>query len=357
MSKNKNSSKNSDETPLNYIKINQKNFIEELTSKDYIAVTSNLLKSFSMLEEHIGSEINTFFNLLLPESKENDQFKINTLIASKSKTDNIYLENCLNDILNRPELNYIILTKELSEQLATIIKEIYRKMKKKLIKNFEQLVEEAKKFRENSNQNDIIKKYRIEKTKNFKNLNENENILFNGIKKFPMNNEINSKENKNSKILNKNKFMFIKNKNIEKNENEILYKFKKLKEDNSYDLPIEMLILIRKFNYIKKIKLVLNTKTNSDEGENYFRNSNTTYYSSIISTDSILEKNDIENFILVFLNLEWLFPNLMEIDSDLTSDELTEYLVNNVYSFDLKIFSEVFKRDNNKLSIIGIKIF
>ena len=354
MSENKNSSKNSDEIPLNYIKINQKNFIEELTSKDYIAVTSNLLKSFSMLEEHIGSEINTFFNLLLPESKENDQFKINTLIASKSKADNIHLENCLNDILNRPELNYIILTKELSEQLATIIKEIYRKMKKKLIKNFEQLVEEAKKFRENSNQNDIIKKYRIEKTKNFKNLNENENILFNGIKKFSVNNEINSKENKNSKILNKNKFMFIKNKILEKNENEILYKFKKLKEDNSYDLPIEMLILIRKFNYIKKIKLVLNTKTNSDEGENYFRNSNTTYYSSIISTDSILEKNDIENFILVFLNLEWLFPNLMEIDSDLTSDELTEYLVNNVYSFDLKIFSEVFKRDNNKLSILPI---
>ena len=354
MSENKNSSKNSDEIPLNYIKINQKNFIEELNSKDYIAVTSNLLKSFSMLEEHIGSEINTFFNLLLPESKENDQFKINTLISSKSKTDNIHLENCLNDILNRPEFNYLILTKELSEQLATIIKEIYRKMKKKLIKNFEQLVEEAKKFRENSNQNDIIKKYRIEKTKNFKNINENENILFNGIKKFPMNNEINSKENKNSKILNKNKFMIIKNKNIEKNENENLYKFKKLKEDNSYDLPIEMLILIRKFNYIKKIKLVLNTKTNSDEGENYFRNSNTTYYSSIISTDSILEKNDIENFILVFLNLEWLFPNLMEIDSDLTSDELTEYLVNNIYSFDLKIFSEVFNRDNNKLSILPI---
>ena len=74
MTEKRRSSKNSDESPLNYIKINQKNFIEELTSKDYIVVTSNLLKSFSMLEEHIGSEINTFFNLLLPESKENDQF-------------------------------------------------------------------------------------------------------------------------------------------------------------------------------------------------------------------------------------------------------------------------------------------
>ena len=115
-----------------------------------------------------------------------------------------------------------------------------------------------------------------------------------------------------------------------------------------------MLILIRKFNYIKKLRLVLNTETNSDEGDSNYRNSNTTYYNSIISSDSILEKNDIENFILVFLNLEWLFPNLKEIDSDLTSDELTEYLIENVYSFDLKIFSDVFNRDNNKLGILPI---
>ena len=85
-----------------------------------------------MIEDHIGAEINTFFNFLLPESKGNDQFKINTLVASKSKTDNTYLETCLSDILTRPELNYVILTKELSEQLSTIIKEIYRKTKKKI---------------------------------------------------------------------------------------------------------------------------------------------------------------------------------------------------------------------------------
>ena len=248
MNEKKKSSKDSDDSPLDYIKNNQKNIIEELTSKDYIAVTSNLLKSFSMIEDHIGAEINTFFNFLLPESKDNDQFKINTLVASKSKADNIYLETCLSDILNRPELNYVILTKELSEQISTIIKEIYRKIKKKYIKNFDQLVEETKKFSENNNYNDILKKYRIEKPKNTKN-NENENMLFNNnIKKFQINNEINIKENKTSKILNKSKNASIKNKNFEKNENELLYKFKKLKDDNSYNLPVEMLILIRKFS-------------------------------------------------------------------------------------------------------------
>ena len=361
MKEKKKSSKDSDDSPLDYIKINQKNIIEELTSKEYIAVTSNLLKSFSMIEDHIGAEINTFFNILLPESKCNDQFKINTLVASKTKTDNTYLETCLSDILNRPELNYVILTKELSEQLSTIIKEIYRKSKKKYIKSFEQLVAEAKKFSENNSYNDILKKYRIERPKITKN-NENENMLFNnGIKKFQINNETNIKENKNSKTFNKNKNVSIKNKNFEKNENEMLYKFRKLKDDNSYNLPVEMLILVRKFSYVKKLKLVLNTEINSDEGENNFNysntnntaTSNTTYYNSIISTDYTLEKNDIENFILVFLNLEWLFPNIMEIDVDLTSDGLTEYLMNNVFYFDFNIFSNAFKKENN-LSILPI---
>ena len=69
-------------------------------------------------------------------------------------------------------------------------------------------------------------------------------MLFNnGIKKFQINNEINIKENKNSKTFNKNKNANIKNKNFEKNENEMLYKFRKLKDDNSYNLPVEMLIL------------------------------------------------------------------------------------------------------------------
>ena len=362
MNDKKKSSKNSDDSLLNYIKINQKNIIEELAPKEYIAVTSILLKSFSMIEDHIGVEINRFFNFLLPESKENDQLKINKLIASKSKTDNIYLENCLNEILNKPELNYVILTKELCEQISTILKEIFRKIKKKYIKSFEQLVEEAKKIWEKNGRNNIIKKYKIDKSKNIKSTNENENMLFNNsLKKFQINNEINIKETNSSKIIKKHKTTNIKLKNFEKNENEMLYKFKKLKDDNSYILPVEMLILIRKFSYVKKLKLVLNTEINSDEGENNLNYtntnntaaSNTTYYNSIISNDFTLEKNDIENFILVFLNLEWLFPNIMEIDADLTSEGLTEYLLNNVYLFDLKIFSNVFKKDNN-LSILPI---
>ena len=122
------------------------------------------------------------------------------------------------------------------------------------------------------------------------------------------------------------------------------------------NLPVEMLILIRKFSLVKKLKLVLNTETNSEENECSFtfnNNSNTANNTSNFSNDSVLEKNDVQNNILIFLNLEWLFPNVVEIEVDLTCDTLTEYLINNVYAHNLRVFSEIFKKDI-KLSILPI---
>ena len=93
MNEKTNTSEESGETPLNYIKINQKNILEELTQDEYISITSNLLKTFSIIEDNIGSEINNFFNILIPENKESDQLKLNLAISSKSKTDNSTIEN------------------------------------------------------------------------------------------------------------------------------------------------------------------------------------------------------------------------------------------------------------------------
>ena len=353
MAEKKKSSKNSDDS-INYIKINHKNYIEELSQKEYIAVTSNLLKSFSMIEDNIGAEINNFFNCLLPESKESDQLKLNMSISSKTKTDNNYLENCLNEILNRPELNHAILTKELSEQLSTIIKEGYKKKKKKYVKSYEQLIDLAKKFLEDNRDNDIIKRYKIEKTRHLKTISENDLVLFNSsLKKLQqINNEVNIKETKSNKCIptkNKN----IKNKS-EKNVNEIFYKFKKLKDDSSFKLPVELLILIRKFNFVKKLKLILNTEMNSDENDNLlYINNNTTSNTTNNSIDIILEKSDVQNNIMIFLNLEWLFPNVVEIDVDLSCDILNDYLINNIYSSNLKNFNKIFHKDI-KLNILPV---
>ena len=353
------SSNESDDTPLDYIKINQKNIIEELTQDDYILITSNLLKTFSIIEDNIGSDINKFFNILLPESKETDQLKLNLAISSKSKVEYSIIENYLSEIMNRPELNYVVLNKELNEQISTILKEAYKKLKSKKIKVYEQIAEEGKKFIDKNSYKDILKKYRKERKKGLKTLGETDVILHNNsLNKHQSN--LNLKESKSSKMLIKLKNQSFKGKipSIEKNESLNFYEFKKSSDDNNHNLPVEMLILIRKFNFVKKLKLVLKTEnTYSDETDNnssiniFNILSNNLINNSEYSNDSLLDKSDVQNTIFVFLNLEWLFPNVVEIDVDLTCPELTDFLVNNIYSTYLKVFSKIFKKDI-KLNIL-----
>ena len=353
------SSNESDDTPLDYIKINQKNIIEELTQDDYILITSNLLKTFSIIEDNIGSDINKFFNILLPESKETDQLKLNLAISSKSKVEYSIIENYLSEIMNRPELNYVVLNKELNEQISTILKEAYKKLKSKKIKVYEQIAEEGKKFIDKNSYKDILKKYRKERRKGVKTLGETDVILHNNsLNKHQSN--LNLKESKSSKMLIKLKNQSFKGKipSIEKNESLNFYEFKKSSDDNNHNLPVEMLILIRKFNFVKKLKLVLKTEnTYSDETDNnssiniFNILSNNLINNSEYSNDSLLDKSDVQNTIFVFLNLEWLFPNVVEIDVDLTCPELTDFLVNNIYSTYLKVFSKIFKKDI-KLNIL-----
>ena len=107
---------------LEYIQINHKNKIEELSQESHITESMNLLNSLTLAEENIGGEINKFFQNILPENKEGETLKVLTTIANKSKYDKTKLENSLNDIMNRPETNTVTLTKELSEQLSIIIK-------------------------------------------------------------------------------------------------------------------------------------------------------------------------------------------------------------------------------------------
>ena len=131
--------------------------------------------------------------------------------------------------MNRPELNYVVLNKEMNEQISTIIKEAYKKLKLKKIKKYEQIAEEGKKFIEKNNYKDILKKYRKEKIKGLKTLGENDMLLYN------KNNSLNKiqidpplKESKSNKIISKIKNQSFKGKlpNTEKNEN-YFYVFKK----------------------------------------------------------------------------------------------------------------------------------
>ena len=336
----------SEEMHLDYIQIDHKNKIEELSSDSHIILVSNLLKYLSKVNDNVGGEINRVFQSILPETKETEPLKLMMSVSLKSKIDNDHLENCLNEIMNKPITNYIILTKDLSEQLSTIIKEIYKNIKKNgKLKNFTQLIEETSKYLEDYKKEDILKKYIIQKpVKMFQNSNSSDiNISFNNSEKNLRKIKTNNYESISSSSLAKIKKNTISNIN---KGNEIFYKFKKYKDDSKFILPVEMQILMRKYNIITKLKLTISNNNNLSENninndENFENNTNN---NSNNSTEIIVDQNDLLNNIYILLNLDWLFPSLVELEVDFSNDSLTESLIN-LYKYYLKKFSKLVHKD------------
>ena len=125
---------------LEYIQIDHKNKIVELPSEMHITEASFFLNSLTPVEENIGREINNFFLNVLPENKEGEVLKVITAVANKTKTDKNILHKYLTNILNRQGDDIIILNRELSEEISFVLKEIFRKIKKKAkIKSYEDI--------------------------------------------------------------------------------------------------------------------------------------------------------------------------------------------------------------------------
>jgi len=323
------SKQGTEEQALEYIQINHKNKIEGLSLESQINESMNLLNSLTLAEENIGGEINKFFLCVLPENKEGDALKVISSIANKSKIDKKFLLNSINDIMNKPETNTITLTKELTEQLSIIIKEIFKKIKKKSkIKNFADLKQKCQDYLPSFNQDDILKKYKIKlpvKSKGSQGNNTPE-----GDKNYKTILKINSTDTSLSSSQ-------IKTYN---SEGEILYKYKEFKEDKNNILPAEMIILMRKFNMVKKLKLTINNdyKSNYEEGLEYNNSM------SLNNIDAILDQNDLQNNILILLNLEWMFRNLVELEVDLSNDNLIESEID-LYNYSLSRFSELIHKE------------
>ena len=318
---------NQEQQALEYIQINHKNKIEELSAKSHITETMNLLNSLTLAEENVGGEINKFFLNVLPENKEGETLKVLMAISNKTKTDKELLENNLSEIMNRPETDTVTLTKELSEQLSIILKEIFKKIKKKSkIKNFSELKQKTQNYLPNFNQDDILKKYKIKNsTKNFI---DNE---VSGIKKvFSM---------KNSNVNLSPNFLKLKPQ-CSHEDCEILYRYKEFKKDKNSILPVEMLILMRKFSMVKKLKLTINkdyiSNSISEEGLD-----NISYANNI---DINIEQSDIQNNILILLNLDWLFQSLVDLEVDLSNDYIIESQIN-LYRNILERFAKYIHKD------------
>ena len=303
---------NKQEKPnLEYIQINHKNKIEELPVDQHISETFALLKKFPLMEDSIGGEINKLFQGILPESKETEPLKLIKAMTGKTKIENELLEKCLNNIMNKVEGNFITLTKDLIEELAVIIKEIFKKIKNNSkIKNYGQLMKEisTKYSFDYFVENDILKKYQVQRPK-----------------------ESNDSNLNNFKLFSKGKMNLSGIKIPESNGNDFMYKFKKFKEDSKSFLPVEMLILIKKFMMVKRLKLTISNNNNDyeDVGEN---------------SELILDQNNLQNTILVLLNSQWLFCSVVELEIDLSNEYLTEDEIQ-LYKYNLKKFARLVHKE------------
>ena len=95
-----------------------------------------------------------------------------------------------------------------------------------------------------------------------------------------------------------------------------------------------MIILLRKFSMSKTLRLTINSDYYSNNMEISKTNDPT-------GANNI---NDLENNILILLNLDWLFPNLVELELDLSNINLIETQIN-IYKYSLDIFSKIIDRE------------
>lgn len=354
---------------LNYIKINSKNKIEEITPDEQfqqVVLYTNTL--ITETEDDLGKEINKFFNWVLEENKEGEQLKVciavSNRVTSQFKTPKDIFHKSINEIMNRNETSDITLTSDLSENISYVLTSIFQKIKKKdKIKNFDDFLNEVNNY--NFLEKDILKDYLVEN--DIKNLPKNErgfavfaNIA--GNKNLPIIDDYTSQNKKKESInINTNeesnlrKLSYGSNLSDEnkKSNKEVFYEFKEKREDKKLSVPIEVLILKRKFQTVKKLKLILKSY---DPDNN---DSNKLFYSSIFNDyngsndnrsgdnkkniDNLLSKKDLENNIFVLLNLNWLFPQLLELEVDLSDKEIIRDQIK-MNNGELLKFSNVIKR-------------
>ena len=269
--------------------------------------------------------------------------------------------------MNRRETTNIILTDELSENISLILTKAYQKIKNSnKIVTFEELMKKINNY--NFIENDILKTYLINKTEKnkdeFFDSQRSSDFIIN-ISRYTTVASNTKEANKidNNRITtypkspNKNKY----NKKIINNnfkDDDILYEFKETENDKQLELPAEMLILRRKFQTVKKMKLIISNDYHGRNRSNYNMFSSNSYNSSAdnnmnnSSNDNInnplneyiLKKKDLDNNIFVLLNLNWIFPELIEIEIDFSDENITKDQIN-LYKSKLKLLAKIFKRN------------
>ena len=295
----------SNQNDLEYIQIDHKNKIVELPSDIQMKETSSFFRCFVPVEDNLCGAMNNFFLSVLPENKEGEILKVLTAVSNKTKTDKNILQTYLTNILNRRDEDKIILNMELSEEISTVLREVFKKIKKRSgIKNYDDLLKKVDNYM-NLHKEDIVSQFKVNTSS----------------KNLPIANKLFDNDNNNLKDGTKINSSFT-------------YEYKEIKLPKDFPLTIEMAILIRKFSMAKTLRLTINN--------DYFSNGDE--ISKSIEYNYSKKNNELENIILILLNLDWLFPSLVNLEFDLTNINLKESQIN-LYKYSLDAFSKLINKE------------
>ena len=358
----KSKSTTNNNTILSYIKINHKSNLEELDSENQSLVLMELVNSLSVDREEVGEGINKFFDTILPENKEGEKFLINIALAntinnSKKIDTNLY-EQYMDEIINLKITKTFTLTIDYAAKIAYILSVIYFKLKKnKKINDYNDLIKQMKKYKINyfallnqysiKNQNSDINNLNYVESDGFMDLNKSTRVsrlIDNGF-------FADSNTDYNNDNLQRNNIAFNSFRSTTfVNDKIVKYKFKELKEYKKMLVPIEMFILIGVFEKVKKLKLVISS----------FNNNITNVKNTMTLNEIILEQKDIKNNIFFLFNLDWLFPYLIEIEVDLTNENILRdqiMLQNREAEFFAKKVKKSLKQTNYQSGIYKKRIY
>lgn len=284
----------SSESPcFSFLKIDHKNEMVEEDEESRIKQTLNFFTAVTSIDEEdsIGKEINKFFNQILPENSDNP-LNLNKAIAAKNKISLSQIQSSLDNILNKKVGIDFYFSKNDIEDIVNVLTFSYKNLSKD-IKQFDDLTRIVDTTVKSGI--DFFKRYESQDyvIENNENTSSNNSNLFNHRNSSKTSPRVESKKNFSIDTIKICKSID----NITIRRENFVYKYRPGKK-GEFIIPVEMLILAKKFQTVRKIKLGISEFNGN--GSNM--------------------SNTIKNYIFVFLNLNWIFSNVIEIEVDLSNE-------------------------------------
>ena len=269
----------SSEEKIEYFCIDSSNKFKIMDDMHRALVQDTYQKSLHASDEStFGNVFNIFFNKIVPIKSNLDLYSQNLSLLEKYLSINQIKEikdisNSMNFLLNYNFNGEFFLTKEIAENIGTILFYGFHKLKTK------------------------FKFYLIKSHADFK--EKLERIKFNQIDLLNQYYNLELLENKTDKKLPK--YIYRKERYVT-NDGRIFCEENKL-------LPNEIILLINKLQYIKNLTFKIDDFYSDD---NKKPNNN--------NLDIIL-------YLIIFLNVQWLLPNILIVNFDLTNNSLSNSLI------------------------------